>query len=107
MNAFRSFRSYLTWATLLIIVFAILTLVGRAQDRDPKYAAKSDPKVNRMRASLMLEDIQAILERKYYDRSFHGLDLKQKVKAAQDQIKQLDKNWQIMRVIAQLLIDLN
>lgn len=97
--------------SLLAAVIVAATLVcfstTSAPGQEPLYDTKSDPKTNRHRGQLMLEQIQDILERKYYDRTFHGLNLKQRFKEAGEQIKQQDKNWQIMRTIAQVLIDLN
>ncbi len=62
--------------------------------------------MNRHRGLLILENVQELLELKYYDRSFRGIDLKQKFNAAKDQMKTQEKNWQIYRTIAQVLIDL-
>jgi C-terminal processing protease CtpA/Prc len=55
----------------------------------------------------MLEEMKDNLEEHYYDRKFRGLDLKTRYQAAKDQIKTLNYNWQIFRVLAKFLLDLN
>jgi C-terminal processing protease CtpA/Prc len=100
-------RRRLLAAVIVALSILWLNATRSALGQDPLYDTKSDPKTNRHRGQLMLEQIQDILERKYYDRTFHGINLKQRFKEAADQIKQQDKNWQIMRTIAQVLIDLN
>jgi C-terminal processing protease CtpA/Prc len=55
----------------------------------------------------MLGEMKEILEEHYYDRKFRGVDLKTRFQAAKDQIKTLNYNWQIFRVLAKFLLDLN
>jgi C-terminal processing protease CtpA/Prc len=58
-------------------------------------------------ALAMLSEIKNLLEEHYFDRSFNGVDLDKNVRAAKERVKILDYNWQMFRVIAQLLIDLD
>jgi C-terminal processing protease CtpA/Prc len=55
----------------------------------------------------MLGEMKDILEEHYYDRKFRGMDLKARFQAAKDQIKTLNYNWQIFRVLGQFLLDLD
>jgi C-terminal processing protease CtpA/Prc len=55
----------------------------------------------------MLDEMKKILEEYYYDPKYHGMDLKERFQKAKDRIKTLNYNWQINRVLAQVLLDLN
>jgi len=55
----------------------------------------------------MLEEMKQILEEDYYDPKYRGMNLKVRFQAAKDRIKTLNYNWQIYRVLAQVLLDLN
>lgn len=61
--------------------------------------------VNRERGLRMLDDIEEVLKEYYYDPKFRGINLDEKIKASREKIKKLDANWQIFRVIAQVLLD--
>jgi C-terminal processing protease CtpA/Prc len=58
-------------------------------------------------ASQMLDEIYRIMTEDYYDESFHGIDLKKRIKEAKDRLKTLEFNWQMYRVPAQVLLELN
>jgi C-terminal processing protease CtpA/Prc len=55
----------------------------------------------------MLSEIKEALKEKYYDPSFHGINIDERFRATQERIKKLDTNAQIFRVIAQAILDLN
>jgi len=55
----------------------------------------------------MLGEMKEILEERYYDPKFRGVDLKASFQAAKDKIKTLNYNWQIFRVLAKFLLDLD
>lgn len=55
----------------------------------------------------MLKEMKKILEEHYYDPKYRGIDLKERFKAAEIRVKTLNYNWQIYRVLAQVLLDLN
>lgn len=69
--------------------------------------APSSPGLNRERGLAMLLNIKDALELRYYDKTYRGIDLDAKFKTAEERIKKLDANWQIYRVIGQLIMDLN
>ena len=53
----------------------------------------------------MLGDMKSALKEKYYDPKYHGIDLDGRFKAAEERIKTLSYNWQVFRVLAQVLLD--
>ena len=87
----------------LLILFG-LSLNAQDQSK-PKLNAES--KQAREWSLSMLDETEKILKEYYYDPTFHGIDLKARVAAAKERIKTLQYNWQMYRVIAQLLLDLN
>lgn len=89
---------------VFVIAFCALSVV--AQEPGGQYVTKSDPKTNRTRGLNILEQINQVLSQKYYDESFRGINMKDRIKAAEETIKKQDMNWQIYRTIAQVLIDL-
>jgi C-terminal processing protease CtpA/Prc len=95
----RSFALALCLFSLVIPTLAQFSMDERA--------SPADISINRDRGLSMLEDIKGVLKEKYYDRTFHGLDLDEKFKAAAATVKKLETNQQIFRVIAQILLDLN
>ena len=64
-------------------------------------------KINRQRGQAMLSEIKEKLKEEYYDPTFHGIDIDERFRAAQERIKRLQTNSQIFRVIAQAVLDLN
>jgi C-terminal processing protease CtpA/Prc len=70
-------------------------------------ASREDPALNRSRGIRMLKQIKSAIKDNYYDKTFHGLDLDAKFDAAMERVKTLDKNWQIFRIIAGLVLEFN
>jgi carboxyl-terminal processing protease len=48
-----------------------------------------------------------MVKEKYYDPTFHGIDLEKNFKAAKEQIKKAERNGQVNGIIAQFLLDFN
>lgn len=71
------------------------------------YEKVADPKDNRDRGLKMLEAIKKVIEKEYYDKTFRGINLEERFKTAAERIRKLNANWQIFRVIAQVLLDFN
>jgi C-terminal processing protease CtpA/Prc len=92
---------------LSMFLFGFLNKNIEAQTSDPQYDSKSNPKANRARGLDILKLIKEVVKEKYYDPSYRGINLDERFKAAEEQIKGQDKNWQIYRTIAQVLIDFN
>lgn len=69
--------------------------------------SREDPELNRSRGIRMLKQIKSAIKDQYYDRKYHGIDLNAKFDAAEERIRTLEKNWQIFRVIAGLVMEFN
>lgn len=97
--------------TSLWLICSLVLLVNphptRAQSPEGQTLNTKEAKQNREMGLAMLGEMKEILEEHYYDRKFRGLDLKAHFQAAKDKIKTLNYNWQIFRVLAQFLLDLN
>lgn len=64
-------------------------------------------KRNREMGVAMLAEIKETLKELYYDPNYRGIDLDARFKAAEERIKTLNYNWQVYRVLAQVLLDFN
>ncbi|HEX8706964.1 MAG TPA: S41 family peptidase, partial [Pyrinomonadaceae bacterium] len=90
---------------LLLCLFLLIQPV-RAQIQN-EIVSTADAKTNRSRGLKILEDIKEVIKKEYYDPTFHGINLDERFKVAAERIKKLNANWQIFRVIAQVLLDFN
>lgn len=52
-----------------------------------------------------LEEMENALKEDYYDPNYKGIDLKRRFAAARERIKVLDYDWQMYRVLVQILMD--
>lgn len=55
----------------------------------------------------MLDEMGEILREHYYDPTFRGIDLKARIETAKARVKTLEYNWQMYRVLVQVLMDFN
>lgn len=75
--------------------------------------AQEKPKLNeeskeaRRYALSMLDEIKDIMKEHYYDPKFKGIDLKARIETAKERVKTLQFNWQMYRVIAQVLLEMD
>jgi len=92
-----------------ILIFGLYPLSPGiiAQDSKGRLEQKPDPKANRRNGIILLGQIKKILKDRYYDPTFHGIDINEKFRAAEEEINNEDRKWQINRTIAQVLLDLN
>jgi len=67
---------------------------------------KASQEKNRKRGIQMLKDVRDALEKYYYDKSFRGMNLEERFRAAEEKIKRLETNSEIFRVIATVVLDL-
>jgi carboxyl-terminal processing protease len=67
--------------------------------------SKNTPSTNRNRGQDMLDQIQAAVKKYYYDKNYRGIDLEARFKKASEDIKKLETNSEIFRVIAQVLLE--
>jgi C-terminal processing protease CtpA/Prc len=95
--ALRIFPITISFCLGLGFALAQITL-----DESPENA-----KINRQRGLTMISEIKERLKEQYYDPTFHGINIDERFRAAQERIKGLDTNAQIFRVIAQAVLDLN
>lgn len=89
--------------TLIII---LITQFGFSQIVTTR-ASPQNAKLNRSRGINMLNDIKDVIKRRYYDKNYKGIDIDERFEVAKDKIKTLDHNWQIFRVIAQVVLEFN
>jgi C-terminal processing protease CtpA/Prc len=55
----------------------------------------------------MLKVVKGQIERTYYDKNFHGLDLDLRFKRAEEKMSEADSSGQVVGIIAQAVLDLN
>lgn len=92
----------------LIFIFIFGTCADlAAQDTEQKQKLSSQAKRDREYALEMLGEMEEILNEHYYDPKFRGIDLKTRIAAAKERVKTLQFNWQMYRVLVQLLMDFN
>jgi C-terminal processing protease CtpA/Prc len=96
---------------VLCLIFSLLLLVNlqtaHAQTTPAGPLNTKEAKSNREMGLAMLSEMKKVLEEYYFDSKYHGIDLKERFKAAEARIKTLNYNWQVYRVLAQLLLDFN
>jgi carboxyl-terminal processing protease len=70
-------------------------------------ASPASAKLNRERGLNMLDEIKNLIKQRYYDKNYRGIDIDERFKIAKEKIRTLDTNWQIFRVIAQVVLEFN
>ncbi len=103
----------LSKVSILLLAFGLLfpaALFGQSAElvinaQVNQRVSPADAGVNRDRGYQILDQIKNLIKERYYDKTFHGIDLETRFKAAKERIKKLDQNWQIFRVIAQLVLE--
>ncbi|MFZ1702481.1 MAG: S41 family peptidase [Pyrinomonadaceae bacterium] len=93
-------------AVVLALLAANLVSVP-AQTNEPKVKLSSESKRARDYALRMLDEMDDILKEHYYDSKFHGIDLKSRLETAKARVKTLQYNWQMYRVLVQVLMEFN
>ncbi len=68
---------------------------------------KSDPERNRNRGLTMLKGVKDVIKEYYYDKNFRGIDIDQTFKQGAEKIKKLERNSEIFRVIATVVLEFN
>ena len=91
-------------AGLLFFVLSVSSISGQSIRID-EIRGKSNPSLNRERGLHMLKEVKQAIEERYYDKNFRGINLDERFKAASEKIKKLDANWQILGVIAQVVLE--
>ena len=104
----RIARRILVIALFMALSILCLSPPGvNAQGAKTRIEQKPNPKANREFGLAMLRLVKKVLKDNYYDPTFHGINIDERFKAAEAEIKTEDRRWQINRTIAQILLDLN
>ena len=91
----------------MFVVFLFSTQSIYAQLRIDEVGSPASISLNRRRGLNMLDEIKDIIKVRYYDKNYRGINLDERFKTAAERVKNLDANWQIFRVIAQVLMEFN
>ncbi len=90
---------------ILITILAIFCLTTFSQVLVTEVQGPAKAKINRRRGLDMLKTVKMIIKTRYYDKNFRGIDIDKRFKVAAQKIKKLEANWQIFRVIAQVVLE--
>lgn len=96
----------LSLIAIVTLQLACLLNVAFAQDERPG-KLHPDAKQARAHSLNMLDEMKNILEEHYYDPKFRGINLDSRIEAAKVRVKSLQYNWQMYRVLVQVLMDFN
>ncbi|HEX8247786.1 MAG TPA: S41 family peptidase [Pyrinomonadaceae bacterium] len=77
-----------------------------AQEPDSKKVS-AETKKHRDQTISILREMKGVLKKLYYDANYHGINLDERFTAAEARIKTLEYNWQMYRVLVQVLMDFN
>jgi len=91
----------------MFVIFLFSTQLIYAQLRIDEVGSPASVKLNRQRGLNMLDEIKDIIKVRYYDKNYRGINLDERFKTAAERVKNMDANWQIFRVIAQVLMEFN
>jgi len=93
----RTLYFRVTAAVLLVCALATLTVYGQ----------KPPSGFEKERGRMMLSTVKDDLKKNYYDPKFHGMDIEERFKIADEKIKQATSLGQIFGIIAQVLVELD
>jgi carboxyl-terminal processing protease len=83
------------------------SLSSPAQEKHEKPHLTSEAKEARLYSLRMLDGMKDILKEYYYDQTFGGMNLEARLEAAKVRVKSLEYDWQMYRVLAQVLTELD
>lgn len=95
------------YSLLLFLILLLSVSPVFAQITVNEVVSPSNARLNRSRGLNMLDEIKKLIKQRYYDKTFRGIDIDERFKVAKERIKTLDTNWQIFRVIAQVVLEFN
>lgn len=101
MKASNPFHISLRVAAM-IAVTGFFALTGTAQNSGPQPVGYI-----RDRGRAMLKTIKEDIKKLYYDENFHGINLDERFKIADEKIKTATSNGQIFGIIAQVVVEFN
>lgn len=85
-----------------LIVFTTIFLPAKAVFAQAESLGKI-----RSRGLEILDEVKKMVEEKYYDPKFRGIDLEKNYKTAREEIKKSERNGHVYAIIAQFLLDFN
>lgn len=106
MNKTPFLRSAISRLLLSLVILTMAFNVS-AQEKEEKIRLTSDAKKAREYSLEMLEEMKGILKEHYYDSKMHGIDLEKRIEDAKTRVKTMQYNWQMYRVLVQVLMDFN
>ena len=92
---------------LLFVVISAPVLKISAQEKEEKVKLNSESKIARDYSLGILNEMKNILKENYYDPKMHGIDLDKRIEDAKARVKTMQYNWQMYRVLVQVLMDFN
>lgn len=98
------FKSCPVRSTLSILMAALCLMAAGWQS---PARAQSLSSFDRQRYSQMLDVLKSDIKKNYYDENYHGINLDEHFKQAQEKIKQATSIGQALGIIAQALLDFN
>lgn len=106
MKIFQKVGSTVLSVVMMFSVFGCCFKL-QAQEDTPKIKLNSESKQARDHSLRILDEMGEILNEYYYDSKFHGIDLKTRLETAKTRVKTLQYNWQMYRVLVQVLMEFN
>ncbi len=97
----KNFFPFLLFTLALSLGFSQVV----AQDLASKPKLTSDAKIARDYVLRILDDMESILIKNYFDPKYRGIDVKKRILAAKGRVRSLQYNWEMMRVPAQVLME--
>lgn len=105
-----SFQKSAVFSLLFSLIFFICASNAPAQQEVKKEEKiKLDPAAKKARdySLSILDEMKSILKEHYYDPKMHGIDLEKRIEEAKARVKTMQYNWQMYRVLVQVLMDFN
>jgi C-terminal processing protease CtpA/Prc len=91
----------------LLLLFVLIPTFAISQEPEKPKKTTGETKRFRSDAVAMLDEMKGALKEHYYDAKFRGINLDERFAAAKERVRTLDYNWQIYRVLVQVLMELN
>lgn len=88
----------------LFLIPALIILISLSPLAE---AQRPAPVINPTRGKEMLQNVKSALKELYYDPAFKGMNVDERFKKAEQEIKAATSTWQINSMIAQVLLDLD
>ncbi len=91
---------------LLLVVLAALGL-GLSSIAEREATAQKISNLEIEQGRNMLRNVKSEFMKHYYDPAFHGMDIENRFKLADEKMKLAESNGQVFGIVAQVLLDLN